>query len=274
MSVDWSPISQIFQYLTRKTINNSVTAVSYKSIQKQFLESKNISRVATTMYNSMRIINKPCYFKFKDRVDALMNNWIWEQSVPVDDIDADYAEYTVCRLNTNFISAHRYLVDKPNVSYAAQPRVPALNQATHSQYNTGIEYEDVYNVDADNVYRDKFKIVARDEYGNLKRGYKAGANMMPQDYQNWDVWRPRNVYADFDFEKYRSFRDQYGYAGNYIPRNEDRDPASFGLATRDPFRASLSDVPRAYDQDEYMRAKGILPFTSNPQYKMNRDSLL
>lgn len=244
-------ISQIFQLLTRKDINNSMTLVQDKSPQDLFIEQKNISYLTTSIYNRMVVVNRPDYHAFRLKISKLMNDWIWKQPEPADDVDREYPLYVMQRYNQNFIDQHQYLVAKPCLEYATVPKM------SKNGPNYGCQTETYCNVLPQNVYRDKFIITSRNPDGSLSQEYKKGADMMPSDYQNWDVWKKRDTYADFDFEKFRSFRDRYGYAGTYIPRNVDRDPNSFGLVHRDPMRASLSDTPRAYDNSEYFKAKGI-----------------
>jgi hypothetical protein len=252
-------INQIFQYLSRKQINNGQTLIPTKSAYDLFLEPKNISSVTINMYNSMAVLNRPEYFSYKDKIEKYMNEWIWKQKMPADDIDNEYTEYIVKRLNNNFINEHKYMIKKADVMYTDGQKLP--NMKTRNDINYGSQYDSIYTIAPENVYKDQFQIVSRDNAGNLVKMSKAGKDMMPWDYQNWDVWKKQEVYADFDFEKFRSFRTKYGYVNDYrtIPRHVDRDPESFGLDQRDPFRASLTDTPRAYDNDEYYRAKGIVP---------------
>lgn len=251
-------LSQIFQYLTRKQINNTLTIVPVKPVTIMFLEQKNISMVAVTMYNSMKVLNRPDYFQYKDRIGKIMNEWIWKQELPADDIEYDYAEYLVKRLNNDFIKSHQFLIMKIDMIYTDGQTLPIYQDGTR-EYNNGNQKETYCSINPDNVYRDKFKIISRDANGNLVQSNKAGKDMMPSDYQNWDVWKKIEVDADFDFNKYRSFRGKYGYVNDYkvIPRLVDRDPETFGLTHRDPLRASLTDSPRIYDNDEYYRAKGL-----------------
>jgi len=250
-------ISQIFQYLTKKQVNDSLTLMPDRSPQEMFVSQSNISKIAVYMYNSMNIANKPDYMKFRDRIQHHMEDWIWKQKLPADDADNSYKLYVMKRLNNNFVKQHGYLIERSNVTYTNMPVVQNMNMAI--QMNTNQEYGQQYDInpESNNVYHNKFKIVTRNENGDIIQTFKKGAEMMPWDYQNFDVWKKQETYADFDFEKWRSFRDGYGYAGIYIPRNVDRDPESFGLTHRDPERASLADVPRAYDNSEYFKAKGI-----------------
>jgi hypothetical protein len=125
------------------------------------------------------------------------------------------------------------------------------------EINTADTPDLFYTVLPDRVHNSKYRMAMRDEQDQIHRYEKKGRDMMPQDYQNWDVWREQTTYADFDFEKFRSFRDKYGYANAYIPRNFDRDPESFGLTHRNPLEASLTNQVYAYDNDEYLRAKGL-----------------
>ncbi len=244
-------VSQIFQLLTRKDTNNSMTLVKSKTPQELFTEQKNISCITIAMYNDMAIMNRPDYHMFRMNVSRLMNEWIWRQKLPADDTDCGYPYYIMQRYNRNFINDHQFLVTKPNIKYAQ------IQKMSDNGPNYGRQTETYGMVLPQNVYRDKYLISTRNSDGSLRQDYKKGGDMMPEDYQNWDVWKKRETYADFDFEKFRSFRDRYGYAGTYIPRNVDRDPESFGLTHRDPMRASLADVPRAYDNSEYFKAKGI-----------------
>lgn len=252
-------ISQIFQYLTRKQVNNSLTLIPDKSSQELFMEQRNISNISAHMYNSILASNKPPYQLFRDSVHHHMQKWIWKQAMPADDVNNNYERYVLKRLNNNFLKEFNYLIEKPNVVYVNAPKVKGVNKAG-SQINTPNEMEQQYNIIIDknnNVYKEKFKVVSRDNNDNIVQSYKNGGDIMACDYQNMDVWKKQETYADFNFEKWRSFRDGYGYAGTYIPRNVDRNPDSFGLTHRNPERASLSDAPRAYDNSEYYRAKGI-----------------
>jgi hypothetical protein len=251
-------ISQIFQYLTRKQINNSLTIVPVKSAINMFLESKNVASIAVFMYNSMVVQNRPDYFKYRDTIAHHMNVWIWKQKMPTDDIEYSYAEYLVKRLNNDFIESHRFLIKRVDVMYTDGRKIQNMRNSSH-EVNNDNQPDTFYTVMPENVYNDKFKIVSRDNSGNLLHVNKLGKDMMPGDYQNWDVWKKQETYADFDFDRFRSFRGKYGYVNDYktIPRNVDRDPETFGLVHRDPFRASLENETRAYDNDEYFRAKGI-----------------
>jgi hypothetical protein len=125
--------------------------------------------------------------------------------------------------------------------------------------NKGIVSKNLYEVLPDNVWKDNFKLTKPDWNGNITTMNKKGGEMMADYFQHLDVWKKQEVYADFDFNKYRSFRDKYGYVNSYkkIPWNFDRDPNSFGLVDRNPMRASLEDTPRAYDNEEYYKAKGL-----------------
>lgn len=248
-------ISQIFQYLTKKQINNSITLLPEKSPEELFLEQKNVSKIAVYLYNSMNIANRPDYIEYRDLIEKNMNDWIWKQKKPADDTDQNYPFYIMKRYNQDFITDHSYLIKKPNITYMQNPKISSYNNSNTLNY--GESKDNFYNIKPDNLFKDKFLITKRNEDGSIDKSYKKGGEMMPWDYQNWDVWKKEETYADFDFEKFRSFRDRYGYAGNYIPRNVDRDPESFGLTHRDPMRASLSDTPRAYDNSDYFKAKGI-----------------
>lgn len=243
-------ISQIFQYLTKKQINDAVTLIPTKSIQEMFLEQRNVSKVSVLMYNSFRIINKPNYTSFRDKVETNMTAWIWNQQISSNELN--YNKYTIDRLNNNFMNSHKYMINAPNVMFT---KVQAAD--IHTRVNTGNRYTNQYDIKPDNVYRDLFRMSQSDYNGKITESYKKGKDIMPWEYGSLDLWKKQETYADFDFEKWRSFRDTYGYAGTYIPRNVDRDPESFGLTHRDPERASLSDVPRAFDNSDYYRAKGL-----------------
>lgn len=249
-------ISQIFQYLTRKQVNNSQTILPNKSVADLFLEQKNISRVAVYMYNGMEFANRPPYLQYRDTVAKYMNDWIWKQTLPKDSKNADYGEYVQCRFNEQFIRDHRFLIKKADVMYTSGLRLPNMLDGAR-EINSANKPDLFYTVLPDGVHDKKFRITKRDANDNIIGYEKKGRDMMPADYQNWDVWREQTTYADFDFEKYRSFRDKYGYANAYIPRNVDRDPESFGLTHRNPLEASLTNQVYAYDNDEYMRAKGL-----------------
>jgi hypothetical protein len=249
-------ISQIFQYLTKKQVNNALTITPTKSLVNLFLEEKNVSKIAVFMYNSIMVLNRPNYFAYRDMIAEHMNKWIWLQKLPSDDIEYEYLGYIIKRINSDFINEHKHLIKRPEVMYTNSQKLPNLQDGSR-ELNNGYQADNTYTILPENVYKDQFKISFRDNTDNITSINKSGKDMMPWDYQNWDVWKKQEVYADFDFEKYRSFRDKYGYVNSYrtIPRNVDRDPESFGLVARDPMRASLSDVPRAYDNDEYYRAK-------------------
>ena len=230
-------LHNILQYLTKKQINNSELLIAQKPAEQSFIEQKNISSIASHMYKSI-YRSKPCYFKFKDYIEKCMKNWITMQKIKY---NRDFALYDMERLNQNFLDDHQYLLSNLNISFIK----------TDNEKN----YE--YNIEPDNVWKDVYEINTFDNNNNLVKKIVKAKDMTVQDYINIDVWKPRNVYADFDFEKFRSFRDQYGYANAKIPRNYDKDPASFGLVHRDPKRASLEDTPRAYDNSGYYEAKGL-----------------
>jgi hypothetical protein len=250
-------ISQIFQYLTRKQINNTVTLTPPKDTKASFMASANVSHVAMRMFNSIEEVRRPEYFAYRDYVGRMMKQWIYDQQLPTDSYNLEYPEYTLCRLNENFIGAHQSMIKTPNVKFYNGPRLPNLLDGGRDYNNTG-RPDNFYTISPDNVYRDKYRLVAPDSNTDgLVGKIKAGKYMMAQDYQYMDVWKSQTTYADFDFEKFRSFRDGYGYANAYIPRHIDRDPDSFGLTHRNPLEASLTNQIYGYDNDEYMRAKGI-----------------
>jgi len=163
-----------------------------------------------------------------------MFNWIWKQPLSSEN---ENVYYTVQRLNNNFIKEHNYLVNNEYVI----------------EKNTS-------KILPNNIWKNKIELSKSDYDGNIIQMTKTPNNMLAEDYQHLDVWKKQEVYADFDFNKYRSFRDKYGYVNSYkkMPFHFDRDPESFGLVHRNPERASLTDTPRAYDNDEYYRAKGLL----------------
>lgn len=251
-------LSQIFQYLTRKQVNDTQTIVPNKTVMDIFLGSANVSKVAIAMYNSMQIRNRPDYFKYRDMIGDKMREWVWRQKLPADDIDREMALYTAHRFNVDFISAHKSLIKRPDVIYSESQKLPNLQDG--GEINRGYQADTTYTVMPDNVWRDQFKLTTTDYNGNIIQATKAGGHMLAQDYQNLDVWSKQEVYADFDFEKFRSFRDKYGYVNSYkkIPWHIDHDPDTFSLPHRDPKRASLADTPRqAYGNDEYWQAKNI-----------------
>jgi hypothetical protein len=254
-------LTQLFQFLTRKQVNNAESIMKEKSIKNIFLSYANISNVSVFLYNMIKVENKIDYFVFRDKISKLMFDWIWTQPLA---FGADNNYYAVQRLNNNFINEHKFIYDQTQITYSDNVNVNNLNYSNINrqdcQINKGNSLQTVATVQQDNNWNDLIQINKSDYYGNIIQTTKSPKNMLAHDYQNLDVWKKQEVYADFDFDKYRSFRDQYGYANCYkkMPFHFDRDPESFGLTHRDPERASLSDAPRAYDNDEYYRAKGLL----------------
>lgn len=227
----------IYEFLTKKQVNNSTTLMPPKPpIRDQFMEYKNISANAVALYSRIPVGEQPDYFKFIDSIHNEMNKWISKKYID-DTIHIDV--YMLNRLNADFIA-----------EYCKRIRTP------HAKF---IDNKYILNADLENVFNDKYQINESLDDGTIQYNKKSAKDFTLQDFKQIDFWKSRNIYADFDFEKYKSFRDGYGYVNSYrtIPRHFDRDPSTFGLVHRDSNRASLTDTPRAFDNDEYYRAKGL-----------------
>ncbi len=247
-------LKNFYEYLTKAEVNNALTVSNPGTIWDMFLDKKNVHKVSRWLY-----LEGGSKGGFDDYCAAIANDmelWLYTQDTSkvqswiggVAWLIGSPDVYAIDRLNQNFVQSRQHA--NAEWGWGSEDFNPQ-NMINRSRDGA------IYNVSPDNPYRDQFAITTTLADGSIVQSHKKGKDMMPADYQNWDVWRPQTTYADFDFEKFRSFRNFYGCAGTKISRHVDRDPESFGLTHRDPFRASLEDTPRAWDNREYLAAKGL-----------------
>lgn len=226
-------LADIYQYLTKKQIDNADIPWHEPSPKEQFLSEKNLAKVASQMYRQLPAEIQNNYFDYKSSILPYMKKWILHQSLPAIDINPN--RINILELNNNFTNTHRFLFEKSPVQIDQNKQIKPV---------------------IDNVWRQKVVLHEYDPITKtMQKTTKSGADLTPDDYGKLDLWKEDTVYFDYDFvNKWKSFR-QWGHANAVIPRHVDR--SNEGLQCRDPARASLTQPQRGYDMSEWHRAKGI-----------------
>jgi hypothetical protein len=225
--------NSIYQFFTKKEINNQETLINYKSPKEEFLSNANLAKLASTMYRKLPVELKNNYFIYKEKIYPYMKKWIISKHIDAEDIKPNIVN--ISELNNNFIKDNKFLYELPLVKMDQTGNITPVIQ---------------------NVWKKKIELNEYDYDNNkIKTTYKSSSNLMPDDYGKLDLWEEDNTYFDYDFvHKWKSFR-QWGHANPIIPRHVDR--SNEGLQSRDSNRASLEQPQRNYDMSEWYRAKNI-----------------
>lgn len=226
-------LADIYQYLTKKQIDNADIQWYEPSPKEKFLSEKNMAKLASQMYRQLPAESQNNYFQYKSFILPYMKKWIVIQSLPAIDINPN--RVNILELNNNFIKKHKFLFEKSPVYIDQNNQVKPV---------------------IDNVFKQKIVLSEYDPITKtMIKTIKSSKNLTPEDYGKLDLWKEKTVYFDYDFvNKWKSFR-QWGHANPVIPRHVDR--SNEGLQCRDPARASLTQPQRGYDMSEWYRAKGI-----------------
>ena len=106
-------LADIYQYLTKKQIDNADIQWYEPSPKEKFLSEKNIAKLASQMYRQLPAESQNNYFQYKSFILPYMKKWIVIQSLPAIDISPN--RVNILELNNNFIKKHKFLFEKSPV---------------------------------------------------------------------------------------------------------------------------------------------------------------